>query len=134
MAPFPSELAFEWSFLGVNGKKKAELRTAKKALELTDKLHYAIPDERAFGKIVCSAQAPDEESLQGLDKPCIFQIIPKDLPYLESCNVMTLNEKWITVECVLKDDSEINPEEFEFWQVFIHRINICHYFKTLLKG
>ena len=49
-----------------------------------DKFDYKVKDEKAFGKIICSARSPiltgkfqDESSLNGTDKPCIFEIIPK---------------------------------------------------------
>ena len=41
-----------------------------------------------------------------------------DLPYLESCNVLKLNEKWITVECIFNEDGSLDEqdlENLEFW-------------------
>ena len=46
-----------------------------------------------------------------------------DVPYLESCRVMHLKEKWITVECLLnqeetdkkKDDEEEDEGGLEYW-------------------
>ena len=51
---------------------------------MVDKFDYKVKDEKAFGKIICSAKSPvitetsqDESSLNGTEKPCIFEIIPK---------------------------------------------------------
>ena len=47
-----------------------------------------------------------------------FILFSLDLPYLESCNVLKLNEKWITVECILSEEESLDYEDIknlEFW-------------------
>ena len=47
-----------------------------------------------------------------------FVLFFLDLPYLESCNVLKLNEKWITVECILSEEESLDYEDIknlEFW-------------------
>ena len=51
--------------------------------EMVDKFTYKIKDEKAFGKIICSTKSSllmgnfQDESLNGTEKPCIFEIVPK---------------------------------------------------------
>ena len=51
--------------------------------EMVDKFNYKVKDEKAFGKIICSAKSSllmgkfQDESLNGTEKPCIFEIVPK---------------------------------------------------------
>ena len=79
VSPFPEErnLEFSWKFSG--GKKKSLKTTVLD--QLTDKFHYWVEDEKAFGKVICTARSLmgkfEDESLKGTEKPCIFEIVPK---------------------------------------------------------
>ncbi len=41
-----------------------------------------------------------------------------DLPYLEACGVLKLNEKWITVECTVGDEDKW--QDLEFWVTILN--------------
>ena len=44
---------------------------------MVDKYDYKVKDEKAFGKIICSANSQEDESTLNTEKPCIFEIVPK---------------------------------------------------------
>ena len=46
---------------------------------MVDKYDYKVKDEKAFGKIICSANSQEDESTLNTEKPCIFEIIPKGM-------------------------------------------------------
>ena len=46
---------------------------------MVDKYDYKVKDEKAFGKIICSANSQEDESTLNTEKPCIFEIVPKGM-------------------------------------------------------
>ena len=46
---------------------------------MVDKYDYKVKDEKAFGKIICSANSQEDESSLNTEKPCIFEIVPKGM-------------------------------------------------------
>ena len=47
--------------------------------QMVDKYDYKVKDEKAFGKIICSANSQEDESTLNTEKPCIFEIVPKGM-------------------------------------------------------
>ena len=44
-----------------------------------------------------------------------------DMPYLEACNVLRLEENWITVECILSKDTNADiPDDLEYWVTILN--------------
>lgn len=89
VSPFPEEknLEFTWKFSSDGGSKKSSLDLRTSVVDqMTDKLHYYLESEKAFGKVVCTARSLmgkfEDESLKGTEKPCIFEIVPKGTIYV----------------------------------------------------
>jgi hypothetical protein len=75
MKAFPDQsINYEWKFHGKTGKKNQGLRSHITS-DVEDKFHYAIPDEKAFGKITCTATNYVDD--QSNNRPCVYEIVPK---------------------------------------------------------